>query len=168
MKSPAKSFKWIFFRVINYLHIVAGFFVIVVAIIGNWPLRFTDISLFLGFFLALLVFCVFIANGLSNLYLLERHYPDQLPSRVASRFNLVMYILLIIVSSVMIIIFFGGLFSRYNSDDAEDAFPFVALVFFGSFGAASIPVWFLQIQLRRILKRNYYTAFDEFLETENP
>lgn len=168
MKSRAKSIKWIFFRIINYLHIVAGFFVIVLAIIGNWPLRFTDFASFLGFMLALLVFCIFIANGLSNLYLLEKHYPDQLPSRTASRFNLVMYILLIIVSSIMIIILFAGLFSRYDNDNAEDIFPFVALLFFGSFGVISIPIWFLQMQLRSTLKRNYYTAFDEFLETENP
>lgn len=168
MKSPAKSFKWIFFRIINYLHIVAGFFTIVLAIIGNWPLRFADIAYFLGFILALLLFCVFIANGLSNLYLLEKHYPDQLPSRTASRINLVMYILLIIVSAITIIIFFAGLFSRYDYDDPENGFPLSALVFFGSFGVTSIPIWFLQIQLRRTLKRNYYTAFDEFLETENP
>ncbi len=168
MNSAAKSFKWIFFRIINYLHIVAGFFTIVLAIIGNWPLRFSDISVFLGFILALLVFCIFIANGLSNLYLLEKHYPDQLPSRTTSRFNLVMYILLIIVSAIMIIILFAGLLERYDSEAAEDAFPLVALWFFGSFGITSIPIWFLQMQLRGTLRRNYYTAFDEFLETENP
>ena len=168
MKSPAKGFKWIFFRIINYLHIVAGFFTIVLAVIGNWPLQFTDFAVFLGFMLALLVFCVFIANGLSNLYLLEKHYPDQLPSRAASRFNLVMYILLIIVSAIMIITLFAGLFARYDNENAEDLFPLSALLFFGSFGVTSIPIWFLQMQLSRTLKRNYYTAFDEFLETENP
>lgn len=168
MKSPAKGFKWIFFRIINYLHIVAGFFTIVLAIIGNWPLRFTDFAVFLGFFLALLVFCVFIANGLSNLFLLEKHYPDQLPSRTASRFNMIMYILLIIVSAIMIITLVAGLITRYDNENAEDLFPLSALLFFGSFGVTSIPVWFLQMQLRRTLKRNYYTAFDEFLEAENP
>ena len=88
MKSSAKGFKWIMFRILNYIQIVVGFFVIVFAVIGNWPLRFSSIEDVLGFLLAVVAFGIFVANGLSNLYLIEKCFPDQLPSKAATRFNL--------------------------------------------------------------------------------
>lgn len=167
MKSPGKSFKWIFFRVINYLHIIAGLLIIVLSIIGNWPLHFTGVAEFIGFLLALLAFGIFAANGLSNLYLLEKFFPDQLPPKAASRFNLITYILLIIISSIMIIFLSAQFFSSLDSAGSSDAFPFIAWIFFGSLAATSISLWFLQPNLRSTLKKNYYTTFDQFLENDS-
>jgi hypothetical protein len=166
MKSPAKSFKWIFFRVINYLHIVIGLFIIVMSIISNWPLRFVGVAEFFGFLLAMLGFGIFVANGLSNLYLVERFFPDQLPPGSASRFNMLTYILLIIFSSLLIILVFALLFSSLDDAGTENAFPLVAWIFLVSLVSTSIPLWFLQPNLRSTLKKNYYTNFDQFLEND--
>lgn len=167
MKSPGKSFKWIFFRIINYIHIVVGLFIIILSIIGNWPLRFAGVAEFLGFLLALLAFGIFLANGLSNLYLIERFFPDQLPPGAASRFNLITYILLIIISSILIILLFAIIFSSVDGSGASDDFPLVAWIFFSLLVVTSIPLWFLQPNLRSTLKKNYYTTFDQFLENDN-
>ena len=166
MKSPGKSFKWIFFRIINYIHIIVGLFIIVLSIIGSWPLDFAGVAEFIGFLLALLAFGVFAANGLSNLYLLEKFFPDQLPPKPASRFNLITYILLITISSILTISFIVLFFQNLEGSISEETFPLIAWIFYGSLIATSIPVWFLQPNLRNTLKRNYYTTFDQFLEND--
>jgi hypothetical protein len=166
MNSPGKKFKWIIFRILNYIHVVVGFFVVLFAVVGNWPLHFSGIEEVLGFLLAVIAFGIFVANGLSNLYLVEKFYPDQLPPRTTSRFNLTMYVLMIIVSSVLTIAMFAILFQAFDSYDSDITFSIVALVILGSLVVTSIPLWFLQAGLRSTLKRNYYTTFDQFLEND--
>ena len=167
MKSPAKSFKWIFFRVINYIQIVVAVFIIVLIIIGTLTSGFTGAADVFLFILPMLTFGTFIANGLSNLYLIEKFYPNQLPSKATSRFNMVTYILLIIFSLLLIIATFADFFTT-DIENSDNTFPLLSQVVFGFLGLTSIPIWFLQMQLRATLKRNYYMAFDEFLETDNP
>lgn len=167
MRSPGKSFKWIFFRIVNYIHIVVGLLIIALSFIGNWPLHFYGVAEFIGFILAMLAFGIFVANGLSNLYLVERFFPDRLPPVATSRFNFVTYILLIIISSILIIFLFALFLSNLETGDPEDRFPLIAWTLFGSLVAASIPLWFLQPNLRRTLKRNYYNTFDQFLENDD-
>lgn len=166
MKSSARSFKWIIFRILNYIQVVVAFFIIIFAVIGNWPLRFSDIEEVLGFLLAVVAFGIFIANGLSNLYLVEKCYPNQLPSRAGSRFNITMYVLMIIVSSLLTIVSFASLFQIFDSYES-DTFSVITLVILGSLVATSIPIWFLQANLRSTLKKNYYTTFDLFLENDS-
>lgn len=162
MNAPAKGFKWIFFRVLNYIQIVVGLFIIVVVNISNWSFDSADIS----YFIAMLAFGVFVANGLSNIYLVERFFPNQMPTLTASRFNLVTYILLIIVSSLTILVTFAMFFSMSESGVTPNDYQYTALWLLISLSATSIPLWFLQIQLRTTLKRNQYAVFDQFLENE--
>src|SRR5688572_28008411 len=152
MRSSSKSFKWIMFRILNYIQIVVGFFVIVFAVIGNWPLRFSNIEDVLGFLLAVAAFGIFVANGLSNLYLIEKYFPDQLPSKAVSRFNLTMHVLMIIVSSLLTIVLFAGLFQTLESEGSDITFSAIAMVIIGSLVATSIPIWFMQGNLRGTLK----------------
>ena len=162
MPLTAKNIKWNVFRLVCYLQIAASTgFLIFFLMRRPWPLRFEDLTDLLLTLLFVLVCCTYTANGLSNLYLIERFLPDQLPSKRAFRLNMLLYVMIIISSAMVILV----TFVLYVDEDGKPDLPLLMIT---TLSVTSILVWFLQPDLRNTLRRNYYRAFDQFLEAENP
>lgn len=168
MTIPALATKWKVFRIVNYLQILGGVSMVVVIIVRTWSYSFDSPDNLFYFLLTTISFSIFAVNSLSNVYLIEKFLPDQLPSRSASRFNLVLYVIQVILCVLLILLTIFAFVETAEKRRLGDAFAIMVLLVLIILSITSSIICFLQPQLRSTIKRNYYSAFDEFLEAENP
>lgn len=163
MSEGGLATKWKIFRAVNYVQVLAGAGLVITIVVRTSSYSFDNLQGALFFLLFTVGFSIFTANGLSNIYLIERFLPDQLPPRAALRANLVFYILQLILSVLLIIGTIAAFVDVLDRRSYDDAVPFVILSAFTTLCCTSIPIWFLQVRLRRTLKKNHYNSFDQFL-----
>ena len=162
--------KWQFFRITNYLHIVAASGILVVMITIIKSVVFFGTHTLLLFIFSAAGILILLANSVINLLLLEKYYPDKLPGKILLKLHTVLLIFSILFSSLIIFITAAQLPEVISpeTDNPMQIVQKIIFIFYFIISLTSLPVYLLQIRMRKLLRWNYDSEIDRFLHDENP
>jgi hypothetical protein len=160
--------KWKIFKIINSLYLasclgILGFscYNISLRVMSYGPMEVLIFSLFL------LCFLVFSANCIYNLYMLEKLYPDNYNKR-PKKLSRIFLTLNLIILSLLFLFFLYGLseelrnLNKRRHNDNIGIWILLVLFILISFG---VYITWLQIILRKTIRRNFESSMDNFLKT---
>jgi hypothetical protein len=159
--------KWKIFRIANYLHI-AGVATMGLYILYAFTSSFGTVSTEDLVFLVLFI-CgigILLANSIISLHLLERCYPDKQYSNelnVASIFIIIIAFLLILL---LLIAFYFGFQATFLENRSPDLLGLILLTIIGTTIITGFYSCWLQLVLKKTLKKNYKLSVENFLNTD--
>ena len=158
--------KWRIFRIANYLHMagVASFGLLIIYLISTFGLKTLEDFLFLLLFAACIA-CL-LANTIISLHFLERCYPDKQYSITLSVISVFILVLSCLVIISMTILFCYGFYASFFERRKPDLFGILLLVVLFSTIISGIYICWFQVVLKKLLKKNYRLALENFLNTE--
>ncbi|MFT3825072.1 MAG: hypothetical protein QM731_14205 [Chitinophagaceae bacterium] len=164
--------KWRIFRVINTLHIVGSCAFFTMIMYWTYPLRFANAFDILAFLLLTIGLTSLLVNGIFNILLLEKYYPDKYPSGSFLNFSTLLYIMAILTIIALVVLttwisieFWSRERSSYYNPLRVRQVMIMALCF--TIVLTGIYVISLQLHLRKTIRRNHIAMVEGFLDTEN-
>lgn len=160
--------KWRIFRVISYLHmvlaLVMGVYTLYMVLSNSIRIRSTDDILAVSF---LVIFSAsLLGNSSINLYLLEKFFPDKVPGKKIRIFSGILYVL----SSIAILFVLIGVVSivyDISSKKYTYSFQYVMMYLVVSaiaiLGLTGCYILWVQVSLRKSIRRNYEASLNNFL-----
>ena len=164
----AFPFKWKLFRILSYLQAGAA-----LCFLGFVAIHINEFYLdkpykLLQFILFVLGFIMLLSNACINLFWLERYFPNNLPGKVAIKLSIVLFIFSIIftvvVTSLNTIQFLLFIEGEEINVDGENIFITICAAIIT---LVAVPVFILQVSLRKLLNRNYHQTFEQFLKPDD-
>jgi len=162
-------FKWQLFRALNYLYIIADLGIL--AILAD---RFTNQSYyspveFLSLAIVTTGFLILGSNCGINLFILYKYYPDQLPSKAIIKWTITLLVLSIIFAAFLFFVTTALVIEAIDRgfNDTINIKQMIALPLLSIISLTSLPVFLLQVALRKLIRWNYNAGIDQFLEADN-
>ena len=159
--------KWKIFRFINFIHAGSS---IAVFLILLWDFHVTPIKNI--FYQLIFVFLCLLSlspavNGCFNIYLIEKSFPDKDISKRLRRVTLLFLVVDIIVILLMLTLFvfaFSVIISpEYRRNPvAYRGYLTLGILFITI--STGLYIFWMQIILRRTIRRNFIKSFDSFLK----
>jgi len=159
--------KWKIFRAFNYIYLVISLITIVCiiyALIKQPPAATTTIIISN----TLCIFCplIFAINCTINIYLLEKCYPEGYRKKL-HKTALIFEILWWIVLALILLGFIVGIIEEFGdpeTDDPTDKSGLWVLLLLFMLLSTGIYLCWMQIALRKTIRRNFENAMDNFLK----
>ena len=161
--------RWKIFRVVSYIHMTftAVITALGVAAIFGTSFNYRSFEQIIVLFLLFLVPVSLLANSSINLFLLDRYFPDRLPGKALRRFSVILFILALLSDlAVLLVAIFGFADELSRSSDQLDVVGIVAASAIAAIGLTGAYILWLQVSLRKLIRRNHELVFDNFLEPE--
>ena len=155
--------KWKIFRIANYLHI-AGAGSLMLFLFFDMYRHPSKLKADPVLFLYIICIGLMLLNGFINLHLVEKCYPNKHPGKTLRTTTAFVAVLNIIILLLLLISSFYTLYKLLFTDNAFhiDFTIFTVVIVTTSF--TGIYVWWQQIILEKLIKRNYNNQLNSFLE----
>lgn len=166
--------KWKIFRIVSYLHMTST--IIVGASMLYFMLSEVSISASstedaIGLIILILTTTALLANSSVNMYLLERFYPDKQPGKQLGNFSRVLFILCIPISLFVLGtagLLLNELISQKHTDLSQNLPGYAATIVMTIIGVTGFYILWIQVSLRKAIRRNYEASINKFLESDQP
>jgi hypothetical protein len=153
-----------------YAQVAASFGMIIWLFYINWPQRFYHLKDILTFSGVILCFVLLAAYAMINIYLLEKKYPNRLPSRVVNILNLVLTVFYLLFYIFIVIGTIALTVKAANSPIAVSrwTFEFLPFVLIWVLTISGISMVYTPVSLRKAIRHNARLDLENFLETPHP
>lgn len=156
--------KWKIFRFICYLHVAAAVGMLFYFFLQKRGRYFEDSFDTIMSVIYLLCMVILISNALLNTLMLERYYPSRKPGNALNAWHMVLFVLVIIILSFLTFAITMILIDTINdSGRAMNNNQQFFLAIYYMVLLTGVPMCFLQVSLRRTIRRNHQREMDDFL-----
>jgi len=159
--------KWKIFMVLNFIVSLPALLCFILMFINLFNTHQGDSGReFLFIFLPLFCMLMIALNGLLNIYVLQRYFPDKLLPGAIRRLNVLCLIVNFLVSVVILIFCFYAAtfeFSSYNGE--QDQQGKIALVILFFLWLVQVVVLIMQTRLPGIINRNNRKKMDSLIDS---
>ena len=159
--------KWKIFLVLNFILMVPALFCLCLLVINLFNERYRHSNEEVVFetiaFISLLTITL---NGLLNVYLLQRFYPDKLLPVGVRRLNVISLVLNILISiGIMILCIYAATYEFGEIEEDKDTAGRIILAIFCFFWIVQVVVLVIQGRLPIIINRNHRGKMDSLIDS---
>lgn len=162
--------KWKIFRIGNYVHLLC-LVIFIPLVIAAYSTSY-EAEVIVVYWVAFITIAILMANSIINLVILEKYYPEKLPGKklvISSKILLGFTLLLLLLMAISAGFAFYEEFIAGPVDE-EDTYHVVKTLLLVYMLAIITGVYisWLQVALRKTIRRNFEMGIASFLNDDNP